>query len=497
MKSLLQSALIPYGSAFAMEPNAASHLQSLLRGVDMAAHIRAYREEMRAVSFPDTESGPGYEMHGSVAMLSLSGPLTKTVSSMSEMVGGTGMIAFAASLAQAAADPAAKSIVMVVDSPGGSVDGTEELYQCIQDAAAVKPVYAYAPDLCASAAFYAACGASALYAGPLAAIGSIGCYTVLTDSSKAAEMEGYSVVVVGDGEMKGTGVDGTPITDAQKADVLRVIKDRNAHFVTAVSKGRGIPIATARSLADGRIHIGAKAQALGLTDGTCRMSDLIAKIQGDPAAMLPARTSHPNARMGNRNAQNKAAQLRAEENPMSKSLMAAALAALGLHNMAGKAMAAPDDDPQALATLLAADMGNEVQAQLDANPLLMSLKESGVLNLDQLQAMSAAATKWQGVAAAKRTEAKANAALAYAAKPGELAAALEDIEATADGPAFDRLCARLDKDAPAKEGAKAQTKPVEMGTVATFATDDRQAPAQPQPVAADIYTSRKKAAPTK
>jgi hypothetical protein len=186
-----------------------------------------------------------------------------------------------------------------------------------------------------------------------------------------------------------------------------------------------------------------------------------------------------------------------KENTPMREKLASALATCGLTTMAALVLGAQSDDLDVLAKNLSAQVGEEVRAQIAKDPMRTALAAAEITHPDQLTAMKADAAKWQGVAAAKRTEAKANATLAYAAKPAELSAALEDIEATADGPAFDRLCARLDADAPAKEGAKAQTRPVEMGTVATFATDDRQAPAQPQPVAADIYTSRKKAAPTK
>ena len=424
MTPLLKTALMPFGTAYAIEPGAARQIRAALRGVDMAAHIRETQALKEAhalrLGLPsgDDDAAPGYEMNGNVAMLSLAGPLTKQVSSFQAMLGGTGTVQFCQDLAAAAADPAAQSIVIAIDSPGGSVDGTEELYQCLRDAAAVKPVYAYASDLCASAAYYAACGASAIYASAASLIGSIGCYTVLEDTSKAAEMAGTEVVVIGDGEMKGAGVDGTPLTAAQKADILRVIQDRNANFVAAVSKGRQMPIGEARTVADGRVHVGAKAEDLGLTDGTMRLSDLLAKVQSDPASLVPDRQLHPNARLGNKNAQKTAdnAQRAKDMKSMSKALLAAALAAVGLHSMAGRALTAPEDNPEALMNLMAGDMKAEVDAQVLAHPVLGAALAGGVDTPEKMQALLADRKAWQADRETRREaeEAAAKTALATA-----------------------------------------------------------------------------------
>ncbi len=484
MTPLLKTAMLPYGTAFGIEAGAARRILVALGSVDMVAHIRetnAHIRETQALRIgqpgsDDDGDAPGYEMHGSVAMLSLAGPLTKQISSFQSLFGGTGTVQFCQDLAAAAADSAAQCIVILIDSPGGSVDGTEEMYQCIRDAAAVKPVYAYAPDLCASAAYYAACGASAFYASPAAVVGSIGCYTVMEDSSKAAELAGVQVVVIGDGEMKGTGVDGTPLTAAQKADIQRVVKDRNANFVSAVSKGRQLPIAEARTLSDGRVHVGAKAEDLGLTDGTMRLSELMAKIQADPKAALPDRKLHPNARPGNQNAAGNGNNASKAKDPnMSKAIFATALAALGLHTMAGKAMSAPDDDPQTLATLLAGDVKDEVDAKVAAHPVLGAALAAGIDTPEKMQTLVADQKTWTAEkeslrqaeeAAAKTalTTAKADASAAAVTAFGQNTQSLKDAQATIQAQesvsALHAMTAayKIAKPGPLKPGAPRQTK---------------------------------------
>ncbi len=465
MTPLLKTALMPYGTTYAIEPAAARQIMAVLQNMDMSAHLR----DAGTAAPADADSGSGYEVNGSVALLSLSGLLTKNITSMQAMLGGTGMEDFATSLSAAVSDAAVQAAVIVIDSPGGTLDGTEELYQCVRDAAAQKPVYAYVPDMCGSAAYWVGCGASAIYAGKTAMVGCIGIYTVLEDVSKAAASAGVQVTVISSGGIKGAGARGTPVTEALIADTQREIDEINNHFVATVSKSRRMPVADARALADGRVHVGTKAQALGLTDGTCRLSELIAKIQADPQSALVDRKLHPNARPGNNNA--------AKDKKMSKALLASALATLGLHKMAGKAMATPDDDPQALASSVAAEMNAEVEARVIAsagqNPLLAALASADITSAGQIEALQASAKLGETAVAEVRKAACQNAIIAYGQEEGAREA--ETLAALPAGPALDRYAARIKADALKKApegGSQAKTLGTQPSGV-IFAQDAR------------------------
>lgn len=198
------------------------------------------------------------------AIISLSGPLMKLLSSLS---GGTSTVVARRQIRAATNDDAVKAIALRIDSPGGTVSGTMDLADDVARAASVKPLAAYIEDMGASAAYWIASQAAKVFANAPAVVGSIGIYTVLVDESARAERKGVKVLVVRAGDFKGAGVPGTEISDEQLAETQKVVDALNSHFVQAVAKGRGISNKRASELADGRVHIGAAAQQVGLVDG--------------------------------------------------------------------------------------------------------------------------------------------------------------------------------------------------------------------------------------
>src|SRR5690606_12569029 len=98
-------------------------------------------------------------------------------------------------------------------------------------------------------------------------------------SSVAAERAGLKIHVVKAGEMKGIGESGTAITDEQLTELQRIVDDVNSFFVTSAAKGRAMPLETMRKLADGRVHVAADAQRLGLIDGVATFAETLAELQ--------------------------------------------------------------------------------------------------------------------------------------------------------------------------------------------------------------------------
>lgn len=207
-----------------------------------------------------------------VAVITLDGSLAR------DSWFGTDPATIKSAVRAAAGDPAAKSILMVVDSPGGSVSGIADLADTFAEAGKVKPTVAYAADIACSAAYMVACQARKLYAGPTAMVGSIGTFLSIADWSKAADMAGIKVNVVKAGEFKGAGVMGTVVTDAQLADAQRLVNSINNEFVARVGRGRGMSGERVQQLADGRVHIGQAAVDLGLADGVRTLEQVIAEM---------------------------------------------------------------------------------------------------------------------------------------------------------------------------------------------------------------------------
>jgi signal peptide peptidase SppA len=204
-------------------------------------------------AFPVTSSG--------VAVLSISGVMMKHVGSLED---GTSTVRVRRHLRAAARDPQISGVMIVVDSPGGSVAGTRDLAEDIAAVARIKPVHVYVDGMCCSAAMWASSQASVISAGPDAIVGSIGTYMPVYDFSGWAKQEGIAVYLVKEGEFKGAGTPGTEITDEQLAEWKRTITSLNAQFVGQIATGLRISSKRAKELNDGRVHVGEEAKAMGL-----------------------------------------------------------------------------------------------------------------------------------------------------------------------------------------------------------------------------------------
>jgi signal peptide peptidase SppA len=167
-------------------------------------------------------------------------------------------------LAQAVASNDVRAILFGINSPGGSVCGIPELAARVFQARQVKPVFAWTRSVCASAAYWIASQASAVYASTSAILGSIGVYTVLYDTSKMYENAGYKVHLVKAGANKAIGVAGIPVTEDQLAIIQERVDTMYAMFTGAVLAGRGAGVDKASF--DGADWFAAAALNRGLID---------------------------------------------------------------------------------------------------------------------------------------------------------------------------------------------------------------------------------------
>lgn len=212
-----------------------------------------------------------------IAVIQCSGTMMKYANSMG---GGTSTVAIRRAVRAAASDPSVKAIVIVYDTPGGTVAGTSDLASDIAIARTKKPVWSYGEDLCASAGYLCCSQADRIYANDSALIGSIGVYLAVLDTSGRAEALKIKVHLVKAGEFKGAGAAGTPITDQQLAEWQRLVNTQCAQFIQAVSTGRRMTLNRVKALADGRVHIGQEAVKLGLIDRVSTLDECLADLRG-------------------------------------------------------------------------------------------------------------------------------------------------------------------------------------------------------------------------
>jgi len=284
---------------YAMERDAMLAAVDMVAGADLGALAAARLRASDDADWADAdaaEATEGYYLRDGVAVIEAVGVLAKQIPWCAGILlpEVTSTVALRQAVEEAAADARARAILLLVDSPGGEVAGTQELADAIAEARQVKPVHAHISDLGASAAYWIASQASTISANRTARIGSVGVYAVLEDWSEAYAEHGITVHVLASGANKGVGVSGAAIPDEQLEAILAEVNGLADLFIAAVATGRGMDEAAVRALADGRCYLGAEALAAGLIDHVENSGAALARVAesstGTPARMSQAAT---------------------------------------------------------------------------------------------------------------------------------------------------------------------------------------------------------------
>lgn len=187
-------------------------------------------------------------------------------------------------------DRSIKAIVFRVDSPGGGVAASQEIYEQVRKVReSGKPVVVSMGSVAASGGYYVSCGADSIVANPGTTTGSIGVILETTNVAGLLKKLGVRVDVVKSGKFKDTGSPFRKMTDEEKAYLQGYINNAYHQFVKVVSKERHLPESDVLKLADGRIFTGEQAQQLGLVDKLGTYEDAIqlaakmAGIKGKPS----------------------------------------------------------------------------------------------------------------------------------------------------------------------------------------------------------------------
>lgn len=265
-----------YVGAWAIEPSTFAGLWHLAQSIDLAVHVRAAdAAKARATDAPSpalalekTATG-----NGTIAIVKIAGVMMKPQSSF----GGTSTIQARRDIRQAAADPDVAGILLAIDSPGGTVAGTDDLAADVRAARKSKAVWAHIEDMGASAAYWIASQAAHITANSnTALVGSIGTVSVIYDQSGAAEKQGVRTLVFATGPLKGAGWPGSKVTDEQAAHFQGIVDSMQASFDQAVQKGRGFTNAQLAAVRHGGAMTAPKALDANLIDAIQPLSKTIA-----------------------------------------------------------------------------------------------------------------------------------------------------------------------------------------------------------------------------
>lgn len=171
--------------------------------------------------------------------------------------------------------PWIKAVVVRIDSPGGAVAPTQEIFEEIIKAKKSKPLIASMGSMATSGGYYIAAACDKIVANPGTLTGSIGVIMQLNNVEELMKKIGVKGLNIKSGVNKDIGSPFAPLS-AEGREILQSLVD-NVHgqFVSAVAKGRGLEEDQVRRLADGRVYSGAQAKELGLIDQFGNLEDAI------------------------------------------------------------------------------------------------------------------------------------------------------------------------------------------------------------------------------
>lgn len=187
-------------------------------------------------------------------------------------------------------DNSIKAIILKVNTPGGGVAASQEMYEIIRKTRDKgKPVIVSISSLGASGGYYAACGGSIIIADPGSLVGSIGVIMNLMNFKELAEKIGVSETIIKSGELKDAGNPFRDINEKDKEYFQDIVNDSYDQFLEVVSRERKMDKEKLKEYANGRVFTGRQAKDIGLIDSLGTFEDAVriaagmAGIDGEPA----------------------------------------------------------------------------------------------------------------------------------------------------------------------------------------------------------------------
>ena len=172
-----------------------------------------------------------------------------------------------------------KAIILRVDSGGGGVAPTQEIYREIMRTRSKKKVIASLGNLAASGGIYVASAANYILANPGTLTGSVSVIMHFTNYEGLFEKVGLRSISITSGEFKDIGSPTRKMTDKEKKILQRLVDQIHQQFVNDLAKARGLPLEKISALADGQIFSGEEALELGLVDQLGNFEDAVAYAQ--------------------------------------------------------------------------------------------------------------------------------------------------------------------------------------------------------------------------
>ena len=245
----------------------------------LCAHLHGEHIAFEAVAVePSNENQDNHvvSIKKKVAIIPIHGVLAKRLNLFSMISGGTSTELLKRDIQNAVDNPEIDALVLNIDSPGGTVDGTKELADLIFASREKKPIVAYGNGLMASAAYWIGSAAETITAFPTTEIGSIGVIATHYDYSEYDKNKGVKRTHIYAGKYKAMGNDAEPLSEEAKEYLQEIVHKYYTIFVDDTAKHRSVSSQDVlKKMADGKIFLAEDAKNLGMIDRIMNFEDTI------------------------------------------------------------------------------------------------------------------------------------------------------------------------------------------------------------------------------
>jgi protease-4 len=205
----------------------------------------------------------------------LGGPVVAVADVSGLIVDSEKIVAFLDTLRE---DDDVRGVLVRINSPGGAVGPSQEIFSAVKRLARTKPVVASLGAVAASGGYYVALGAREIVSGPSTLTGSIGVKMQLPNIEGLMRAAGVSEKTLSTGKLKDAGNIARPMTPEEEAYLDGLLRDLHEEFIRTVAAERGLALEEVRNMADGRALTGRRALALGLVDALGDAADALTRL---------------------------------------------------------------------------------------------------------------------------------------------------------------------------------------------------------------------------
>lgn len=281
-------------SPWAIVPEKLREIQSIYM-----THLRGEKIDIKAIEAkigqPLNNERKNYDVISGVAVLPVEGVIAKKMNLFTRISGGVSSQILANDFREIM-DPNRKDIkavILNIDSPGGAVNGTQELSRLIASYRGKKPIVSYSDGMMASAAYWIGSAADQIYiSGDNVEVGSIGVVTQHIDVSGWESKNGIKTTEITAGKYKRIASEYAPLSESGREYIQDILDQIYSAFVQDVADFRSVTVEQVLgNMADGRIFLGNKTIQAGLVDGVSTLDELITRLAAGDAVKTTVATT--------------------------------------------------------------------------------------------------------------------------------------------------------------------------------------------------------------